>query len=216
MNVTKIALGAVNCYLIRTKAGLFLVDSGVNGTVHQLLSAIKEAGEDPKYIKLLILTHGHSDHAGNAAWLQREYEIPVAVHRLEAEYVRSASNEVPRGTSWLARLIGLLFKVLAGKREWEGFEPDHLLDGETDLDAYGLDAQLLEFPGHTAGSIGVLFSNGDLIAGDLVANLRKPSVAMFAQDLQRMKADIRGLKARGVKMLYPGHGNPFPVTALKV
>lgn len=81
MLIKRIPLGPVNCYLISTDQGTFLVDSGVAASGEQLIRGITEAGEDPHAIKLIILTHGHSDHAGGEANIKEKFGIPVAVHQ---------------------------------------------------------------------------------------------------------------------------------------
>lgn len=209
MPIKRISLGMVNCYLITTDGGLFLIDSGTAGSSEQLIRGTAEAGEDIGAVTLIILTHGHSDHAGGVAYLKRKYGIPVAIHHKDAAYVQNASNDIPSGTSILASIIGSLMALFSRKNTWEGFTPDHILSGETDMNSFGLDAKLVEFPGHTPGSIGLLFPNGDLIAGDLVTNFRKPGLGMFATDIGRMKQDIGDLQAMGVKRIFPGHGRPF-------
>lgn len=215
MSIKRISLGPVNCYLIRTDAGLFLIDSGTAGSGEQLIRGIAEAGEDIGAVRLIIITHGHSDHAGGVAYLKRKYGIPVAIHQKDAAYVQNASNAIPPGTSVLTRMIGSLIALASRKSTWEGFDPDQILNGTTNMNDFGLDAKLLEFSGHTPGSIGLLFPNGDLIAGDLVTNFRKPGLGMFATDVDRMKQDIKGLQALGVKRIFPGHGRPFEAEQLQ-
>lgn len=215
MKITRISLGPVNCYLVRSGTDAILIDSGNAESRDRLMQGLRAVGQPPEDIRLLVLTHGHSDHAGNAAWLRREYKIPVAIHAKDAAYVEKASNEIPPGTSFLARAIGVLLTRLGSRNGWEGFRPDHLLESDASLASLGLEAQLMEFPGHTPGSIGLLLPEGQLIAGDLVSNLRKPGLGMFAADVQRMRVDIRALEDRGVRTIYPGHGAPFPVEQVK-
>ncbi|NLU56382.1 MAG: MBL fold metallo-hydrolase [Methanosarcina thermophila] len=39
-------------------------------------------------MRLIVLTHGHADHAGSAAALREKTGAKVAVHRLDADKVR--------------------------------------------------------------------------------------------------------------------------------
>lgn len=215
MTITRISLGPVNSYLLRTETGAYLIDSGPAESRKMLIDGIIAAGQDPKALRMLILTHGHSDHAGNAAWFQREYGISVAIHKKEAPYVEAASTEIPPGTSLLTQIVGRIFALLTSKSSWEGFKPNHLLDSVESLHAFGLEAKLMEFPGHTPGSIGLLLPDGELIAGDLVTNYRRAGLGMFACDVARMKQDIRSLETLGVRRIHPGHGSPFRVEQLK-
>jgi hydroxyacylglutathione hydrolase len=73
---------------------------------------------------------------------------------------------------------------------------------------------VLSLPGHTAGSIGVLTSAGDLFCGDLLVNRRQPKQNALAEDAALLAASVERLKGRGVRRVYPGHGAPFPMEQL--
>ena len=63
--------GAIsNCYLLRGERPV-LVGTGTPGDLKRLLAGLKAAGVAPKKLALILLTHGHSDHAGCAAELRR-------------------------------------------------------------------------------------------------------------------------------------------------
>src|SRR5690242_16080935 len=77
----------VGVWLVRDDAGGWvMVDAGAPGfekvIFEQVLALTK--GEHPK---LLILTHGHLDHAGAATKVREEWRIPLAAHRLELPYL---------------------------------------------------------------------------------------------------------------------------------
>jgi metallo-beta-lactamase class B len=54
-------------YLIKTPAGLILIDGGYDTTAPQILANIKTLGFQPGQVKVLLSTHGHLDHAGGLA-----------------------------------------------------------------------------------------------------------------------------------------------------
>jgi glyoxylase-like metal-dependent hydrolase (beta-lactamase superfamily II) len=97
----------------------------------------------------------------------------------------------------------------AGNGSCEGFEPDVPLDHGQHLRAFGLDATILSLPGHTPGSIGVLTSDGDLLCGDLLVNARRPVQNLLAEDSSQIAASVAALEGRGIRTVYPGHGEPF-------
>lgn len=70
-------------------------------------------------------------------------------------------------------------------------------------------------PGHTHGSIGILTEDGNLIAGDTLANMKKPSPALNAVDFSKLTESINRLKSMNIKNVYPGHGKPFKVEDMK-
>jgi glyoxylase-like metal-dependent hydrolase (beta-lactamase superfamily II) len=113
------------------------------------------------------------------------------------------------GGSRVATAVARTMLFAAGVGSFEGFEPDVLLGDGQDLGDSGLDATVLSLPGHTAGSIGVLTGDGDLLCGDLLVNTRRPAQNSLAEDASRIAAGVAMLEARGIRTVYPGHGEPF-------
>ena len=68
---------------------------------------------------------------------------------------------------------------------------------------------MLHLPGHSAGSIGILTSAGDLFCGDLLENTRQPTLNSIMDDVPTAQASIERLKSLIVRTVYPGHGQPF-------
>ena len=65
-------LGSVNCYLIKTNTGHILIDTGCSNKRTDLEKELEGAGCQPSNLKLIVLTHGDFDHAGNAAYLRKK------------------------------------------------------------------------------------------------------------------------------------------------
>jgi glyoxylase-like metal-dependent hydrolase (beta-lactamase superfamily II) len=93
-------------------------------------------------------------------------------------------------------------------------------DAGISLEEFGIPARVIPTPGHTPGSISVLLENGDAIVGDLVMSgpplVLKPSLAVVAYDPAQMRESWLHLLELGAKTVYPAHGKPFPVEALRV
>jgi hydroxyacylglutathione hydrolase len=87
--------------------------------------------------------------------------------------------------------------------------PDLFIDEGYDFSEYGFDAKVLEIPGHSKGSIGVLTSSGDLFCGDLLANVGKPSIWSIIDDPDAARASVERLKSLQINTVFPGHGQPF-------
>ena len=108
-------------------------------------------------------------------------------------------------------VIGTLMDLLYKLGDADRFQPQILL-GEGDLLAgYGLQATVIELPGHSKGSIGILTSDGRLFCGDLLANIGKPDVWSIIDDRPAAQASIEKLRGYAIEMAYPGHGRPFPM-----
>ncbi|WP_447728393.1 subclass B3 metallo-beta-lactamase [Sphingomonas koreensis] len=58
--------------LVRTSAGLILIDGGVPQSVRATQANIRKLGFDPKQIKYIFVTEPHWDHAGGVAALARD------------------------------------------------------------------------------------------------------------------------------------------------
>ena len=208
-------MGEVNCYLVQNGDNFVLIDSGFSMNRPQLEHALEQADCQPGNLKLLLLTHGDFDHTGNATYLRQKYGTKIAMHRddwgmLEQGdmfYNRKRGNPVMR---WLApRLIGF------GKDK--RCTPDIAVEEGYDLSPFGIEAKILSLPGHSKGSIGVLTGDGDLFCGDLLENTSgTPRLGSIVDDAERMQQSVEKLKVLGIKTVYPGHGKPFEMEALKI
>lgn len=208
----------VNCYLIDVEGGHVLIDTSFPNKRDKLDAELAAAGCEPDKLRLIVLTHGDVDHAGNSAHLRGTHHAPIAIHRHDAEMVRTRdmtagrSDKPDRHTRafrFLTWTSGLLNKITKKGTNFDAFEPDVLLEDEQDLSTYGLDARVVHLPGHSSGSIGILTGDGDLFCGDLLVNVMRPSLHYYMDDLAQAHASIRKLNGLGVKTVYPGHGKPF-------
>jgi len=203
----------VNSYLIETETGYFLIDTGIKKKRDQLEREIQEAGCRPGDLKLIIITHGHIDHVGNAAYLRDRYEAKMAMHRGDSGMVESGDMFVDTRGGVMIGLVGALMKIL-GLSDYERYTPDIYLEDGQDLSTYGLDAAVIHTPGHSEGSICVHTAEGDLFCGDLFNNTKKPEKASLIQDPDKLEASVEKLRALEFKTVYPGHGKPFRMEQL--
>ena len=78
----------------------------------------------------------------------------------------------------------------------------------TDLSEYGINAKILELPGHTKGSIGVDVEGTDLIVGDALDNWITPATGHLYCDKDALKTSAEKIRALGPRKIYYGHGKP--------
>ena len=206
--ITQKHLIAVNCYLMKTETGYFLIDTGIAKRRGQLERELQEAGCQPGDLKLIIITHGHLDHAGNTAHLREKYAVKIAMHKGDYSMVESGDMFVDARGGVMIGLVGFLMKVL-GLSDYEKFTPDIFLEDSQDLSSYGLDATIIHTPGHSKGSIGILTTGGDLFCGDLLVNMDKPAKNTLIDDPVEYVASVERLRTLEIKTVYPGHGKPF-------
>jgi len=208
--VKTITLFGANCYLVKTGSGYILIDTAWSFKRADLDQELASAGCAPGNLALVILTHGDFDHSGNAAHLRDEYGAKIAMHRHESEMVERGDMLLSRKQrSLLKRIAFGLVKPYARLTRFGRFRPDTYIQEGTDLSEYGFDARVVELPGHSTGSIGILTGDGDLFCGDLVMHDR-PALHSITDDAADLQASIKKVKSLGVKTVYPGHGGPFP------
>ncbi|HDS44919.1 MAG TPA: MBL fold metallo-hydrolase [Methanomicrobia archaeon] len=207
--VIQIAYGFINAYLVIGERPI-LVDTGTPGTGQKILRTINALGITPEEIALIVLTHGHTDHFGSVDRLKALTGAPVAIHRRDVEALQNGTMKLlPR--TILGRVFILFGQEGAMVPEFVTKGPEILIDGERSLTDFGIDGAIIPTPGHTAGSLSVLLSTGEVIAGDLLTaifNRKKPGWPIFAEDMKQVRASVSALLSRSPTRIYLGHGGP--------
>lgn len=218
--IRTIGLRGVNCYLMTVDGGFVLIDTGDSGRRGRLEAELERAGCRPGKLRLIALTHGDFDHAGNAAFLRDRYGAEIGMHRDDAGRVERADWDLgmkpkPDRFTLLFRVISRLALRFIDPSKFDRFTPDVFLEDGQSLSAYGSNAVVLHLPGHTKGSIGILTAEGELFCGDLMSSVVRPSLHFFIDDMAAAGADVARLRELGVATVYPGHGKPFRFERLR-
>jgi glyoxylase-like metal-dependent hydrolase (beta-lactamase superfamily II) len=193
---------------VKTDSGYFLIDTGMTNARSQLTSALEHFCAQPGDLKLILLTHGDFDHTGNARYIRVKFQSRIAMHMGDAGMLENGDMFWNRKLN--NRLLKKLMPVFIRFGEKEQCSPDLFLEDGASLVEYGLDARVLNTPGHSSGSICILTSAGDLFCGDLFTNSPgKPSLNSMMYDKPAGDASYERLKTFSIKMVYPGHGAPF-------
>ncbi|MBN1369751.1 MAG: MBL fold metallo-hydrolase [Dehalococcoidaceae bacterium] len=203
----------VNCYLIKSNGRFFLIDTGMPGKRHHIERELVDSGCLPGNLELIILTHGDKDHCGNAVYFREKFGARIAMHRNDSGMTREGDmffNRKPPG-----RIVEKLFKPVMGLGKKDRFEPDILLEDGDELTRFGWDATILHLPGHSSGSIAILARDGALFCGDILADIKHPDVWSIVDNAEQMSSSVAKIKRLNAKIVYPGHGRPFPWKAFE-
>jgi len=209
----------VRSYLIRAE-GVVLVDAGLPHHGPVFRRALAGLGVRPADIRLIVITHGHFDHIGSAREIQEATGAPIAIHRRDRRYLEQGVIVVPPGTSPWGRVLH------AGARTVVPFlklTPAPVAvevgDAPVDLAGYGIPGRIVYTPGHTSGSTTLLLETGDAFVGDMAVGagpLRAtPALPVLAEDLGRLMESWQRLIGLGARTIYPGHGRPFALEAIR-
>jgi len=191
---------SANNILLKSRDGHVLIDSGYvrhAPLTLALLAGARGIGHEP--LAFLVNTHCHSDHVGGNAAIVRRYGCPVAVPAAEAPLIERWDGKA------------LLYDYC--DQQIERFPVDHVLPADTTHVWGDLEWQALAAPGHDMGAL--VFYNAEhrvLISGDALWEhgfgfVMPPEVD--AQALPATRATIAMLTALDIRIVIPGHGEPF-------
>jgi metallo-beta-lactamase class B len=84
-NLYSVGQNSVSAHALVTSDGIVLFDSLNNEdeAKNLLVPNLQAMGLDPKNIKYLVITHGHGDHYGGAAYLARTYGMHVLSSKID-------------------------------------------------------------------------------------------------------------------------------------
>ena len=157
MEIKRLVLGLVrtNCYIVYTEDTQKAVIIDPAADSRRIMDEISALGVTPEAI---LLTHGHFDHMLAAESLKNGYQIPVCVHKADAELLRDASLNCSE------QFLHMSYAISADE-ELEDGQSLRFLDGAL---------MVISTPGHTEGSCcyyakkdTVLFSGDTLFQGSV-------------------------------------------------
>ncbi len=223
----------VNAYLVEGDSdnGHLLIDTGWD--TEEALDALKkqlaEIGINPQDISQIVVTHVHPDHYGLAGKLRRLLNAKLALHNLERDFIESRyinmdvllqqierllqANGTPSDESTRLQRASLpLIKFVTPVL------PDVTLHGNETIDTGYLSLKVLWTPGHAWGHVCLYEpSRKILFSGDHVLPHITPHIGLHPQTSTNPLGDyldsLNRLKQLEVKLVLPGHGQPF--TAFK-
>ncbi len=198
MEIIKLTLGmlAVNCYIIKySENKAAVIDPG--DEVEKIAKELEKQGLTPTQI---LLTHGHFDHIGAAAFLKEKYSIPLYI--CEKDKVMLTDRE--KSGAYIAPFVKY------NPVEADGFlkEGDEIALGEISL-------KVMETPGHSEGSI-CLMGEDFIFTGDTLFQGSVGRTDLFSGNGKKLMESVKRLAALEKDYrLYCGHGEDTSLEAEK-
>ena len=209
MNIHTFFTGVANTHIITNERGVYVVDAGMPHQARRIVNAIRKLWRAPSDVRLILITHGHIDHAGSAVALKRLTGAPIAMHRGDVRLTTTPSLKIPPGRNTTTDVVARLMRAFGSVAPLETFSPDVLLEDGQSLREFGVDARVIHTPGHTAGSASFLCDNGTLFLGDSILRLVRVSFPLFWEDAAAAFASALKTFSLKPRVCYTGHGREF-------
>lgn len=198
-----------NLYVIKGVNGDILIDTGFIGIKKELKKWL-----DQFNIKLVILTHAHVDHAWNAAYIKKLYNCKIALGKDDIENIDNRNiKAIPsnsKHSSW-TKLMNYGMKKFIPNH----YDVDLKLSNNQVIRKYKLNLKIVSLPGHTKGSIGVVYKDY-LFAGDALVNRKEyPEIAYQNQDNKEAISSYYKIIELAPKVIFVGHDNKITLEELK-
>lgn len=203
-NIYMKRLNYFNVYVIKGEDGDILIDTGFIGMKRRLQRFL-----DKFDIKLIILTHAHVDHAWNAKYLKERYNCEILMGKDDLINIDNSNVKSKPSMNKYKLWAKVLNKGMNIFKQAE-FEPDILVEEDTEFNQYGLNFKIVNLTGHTNGSIGILY-NDKLFAGDSLVNRKRNyvQIAFQNQNNESAKDSFKKIIDLNPQMIYIGHDKPI-------
>jgi glyoxylase-like metal-dependent hydrolase (beta-lactamase superfamily II) len=191
-------MGVANCILVQTADKKILFNTGPYSERLYLIFKMLELKIGADQIDMLVLSQIHYDTAMNVDMFPK---AKVYVHKDELDFATTTPEADPAMPWFLGPLIRDLPNV-------------QIITGEVDL-AEGV--KVVELPGQTAGSIGLLVGN-TLLAGDAIPTVRCAKQKQIYPCYYSGELALTSLEKamRMAEVIYPGHDRCFRTTDFKI
>ena len=214
-----------NAWAMASGSGLVLVDTGMHeiGSMAQLERAMEQVGLRVELVRLIVITHAHPDHWGQAEPIRARAGCEMWMHPRHEHATRPAEDPVLAQARRLeiGRQSGIPWSVLERYAEHARdrpsgiasvIEPDRdLVDGTSIETALGV-WSVVETPGHAPSHV-CLFQPERrlLLSGDHV--LGRPSLfydyGWTPDPVGEYLSSLSIVDSLGARLGLSGHGKPF-------
>lgn len=224
MKILTFCRSFANAFLVETKGGWVLVDSGYDGGAKAFWRFLAKQGLRPEDIKAALITHSHADHVGFLKEILDLSHAEVFCHSDHAHVLERGLADYTGIAASSRMMKAVLPHSTKGGGTNNAFDPLdeaqmallHFVDTEEGAkllkDKYGIEAVLTH--GHTLSCVSYVLDDVAFV-GDVAMNipLTPHLVPFIVSDRAGLLAAWDKLAARPLT-LYLGHGNPIPSAKL--
>jgi hydroxyacylglutathione hydrolase len=212
----QIALPWTNVWLLAKGRDAVLIDCGTCRDRRRLLAALAEALPADYRLHAVLLTHGHCDHAGNAAFLAERFGARLHAHREEVPFLAARHTYIPRGLRALGPR-GLIFALGEAAFPVKRRAVDVTLEEGDRVETPLGPLTVIHTPGHTPGHTAYFHEReGWLFSGDALLNvipfIMRTGLSLppplFSADMPGVRRSARRIAEIGPRALLAGHGWP--------
>jgi glyoxylase-like metal-dependent hydrolase (beta-lactamase superfamily II) len=219
-------LGHTNVYLVKSKEGCLLIDTGwnVDTAWEALVRQLDGAEVSLSDLRYIVITHAHPDHYGLVNRLQHLTPARLVIHEIELASVIARTEQFPDLLDAMGRWLlinGVPEAVIAERlRAYRTLRtpaltmPTFVVRGGEHLKLGDWDIEILWTPGHSDGHICLYErSRRILFAGDHILPLITPNVSLYSKEVGNPLAAylwaLEQVEGLPVDTVFPAHGEVF-------
>lgn len=223
------ALRHINVWLVPSRSGWFLVDTGMKtDDVEAAWLGLERRLPLRQELERIVVTHDHPDHFGMARWLSERHGVPVFMTARSGAAATAAlddaSEEAPRPSDGYVERLGVeldgaMAAILRGnvyRAIVSGLPPLSVLDEGVAIEGADRTWQVSVHHGHAPGHACLLDAVDDvLISGDQVLPTISSNVSLYPSNetgdpLGDYLASLDALAMLPPStLILPAHGLPF-------
>ncbi|MBT2550208.1 MBL fold metallo-hydrolase [Arthrobacter sp. ISL-65] len=212
---------ASNWIVVRDESGFMIIDSGYPSDRPLVLESIRRLDLRPADATAMLITHGHVDHTGSAAYFSETYGTPILCAPEELAHVQGKEkHQVTLGQvivrAWRPRVFRWMVHVIkSGALKAKPASDAQAWSAHTLKDLPGKPEAVL-LPGHTPGHVAILLPEaGAIVVGDsfvsghALSRTAGPQMLhpMFHTNPAQALAATRRLDEIDDSVVLPGHGS---------
>ena len=217
MEIMKVGNRIINNYILKLNNSFLLIDTGYPEQYQSFKKRLAKHNIKLSNISYIFLTHVHDDHVGFLNDILDNSDARIILHPLAVDILKKGQNSFEGGyTSYLSLIFFGIMKIL-GKGEHRFPVVDRperfiVLDNTTiPTIEKELSGNIINLPGHSMDSIGLLLEDGSLFCGDAAMNglpsLNK--IPIWIENIKEFKKSWEIMINLNLSKIYPSHGKAF-------